>query len=217
VEQLRRRTAQAAFIRLLLAVADGIGLGLVGLAGLAAGQGAAAIQRWQWPVLLVGVPLAHFVCSAALSELLRRPYARHHAALFQRSHLLLWLLESELPAGYERVAHLLGGRQARAGIQAAPDAFERRLKAALLHWEALCRACEAQPYPPQLGWRLLPVLLATAWALAALAGQLAWGLHPLTPPVVFVLAAALYIGQQRSIGRDSFALELARALGAQSS
>ena len=212
--RLRQRSRTSLRLRLWLAVADGAGLGLVGLGGVLAGSGIAALRPAHWLVFMAVVPIVHVLLTAGLEFVLLGPYLRHHAALLARSDILLWLLEPELPAGFERVAALLGGRMTAAGgpRAAAPTPFERRLQAALLHWEALCAACHSSPYPPALALRLLPIALAALWALAALLGQHAAGLHPLTPPIVFLLTAGAYIGLQRGLGRDSFALSLSAAL-----
>jgi hypothetical protein len=206
VAQLRQRAEQSQRGRLLLALADGVGLGLLGVAAMLGGQGYAAIQRWQLLSLLLGLPVLHLLCTALLDSMLRGRYAQYHRSLLRHGNLLYCVLEPELPVRYELAAQLLRTKAL------LPGAFEARLQAALRRWELLCRACDMQPYPPAMLLRLLPILLAALWALGLLAAQATFGLHPLTPPGIFLLTAGIYLGLQRGIARDSFALALADAL-----
>jgi hypothetical protein len=200
---LREGALQSLRLRFVYDLANGAGLGLLGVSSvLVAGNWRLLDQRsLLW--LLLAVPLAHTLLMAGFQLLLHRACARHYRRLFVDSELLLIILSSE----WIGRPHFREDNADSTRLE-----FKQRLESASRHWRELIALAGGRAIPQRwwiVGW---PVMLGLAWATLTEMAARNFGFYALTAGVVFAIVALDATGCRWAIARNQFLLALAEVL-----
>jgi hypothetical protein len=201
---LRQAAWQSLRLRFIYDLANGAGLGLLGVSSVLVADNWRLLDLRRLLLLLVFVPVAHALLMALLQALVRSTARKHYRELFATTELLLIIISAEWPSGRVSGKPVVEGNRLE---------FTQRLDAVKQRWRELLALAGAVPLPAAWWLGVWPLAQGLLWAALALMYRDYLGLHALTPAIAFALLALHASACRLAIARDQFLLELADELG----